>query len=72
MKHHLKNRLHNNLFELKPEVMDRPAEIEAYTDSLIVSNQGVGAVKIEGRAMNYQRNNDGIGSIDDKKLKIGM
>lgn len=32
LKHHLKNRLHNNLFELKPEVMDRPAEIEAYTD----------------------------------------
>ena len=32
LKHHLKNSLHNNLFELKPEVMERPAEIEAYTD----------------------------------------
>ena len=32
LKHHLKNSLHNNQFELKPEVMDRPAEIDAYTD----------------------------------------
>ena len=32
LKNHLKNSLHNNQFELKPEVMDRPAEIEAYTD----------------------------------------
>ena len=32
LKHHLKQSLHNNQFQLKPEVMDRPAEIEAYTD----------------------------------------
>ena len=32
LKHHLKNSLHNNQFELKPELMERPAEIEAYTD----------------------------------------
>lgn len=32
LKHHLKNRLHNNQFELKPEVLDRPTEVEAYTD----------------------------------------
>ncbi|MBQ8957255.1 MAG: DNA polymerase III subunit gamma/tau [Bacteroidales bacterium] len=32
LKHHLKNALHNNQFELKPELMERPAEIEAYTD----------------------------------------
>ncbi len=32
LKHHLKNSLHNNQFQLKPEVMERPAEIEAYTD----------------------------------------
>ena len=32
LKHHLKINLHNNQFQLKPEVMDRPAEIEAYTD----------------------------------------
>jgi len=32
LKHHLKNSLKNNQFELKPEVMERPAEIEAYTD----------------------------------------
>lgn len=32
LKHHLKGSLHNNQFELKPEVMERPAEIEAYTD----------------------------------------
>ena len=32
LKHHLKQSLHNNQFVLKPEVMERPAEIEAYTD----------------------------------------
>ncbi len=32
LKHHLKNSLHNNQFKLMPEVMERPAEIEAYTD----------------------------------------
>ena len=32
LKHHLKQSLHNNQFALKPEVMERPAEIEAYTD----------------------------------------
>ncbi len=32
LKHHLKNSLHNNQYQLKPEVMERPAEIEAYTD----------------------------------------
>ena len=32
LKHHLKGSLHNNQFELKPELMERPAEIEAYTD----------------------------------------
>ena len=32
LKHHLKGSLHNNQFELKPQVMERPAEIEAYTD----------------------------------------
>ncbi len=32
LKHHLKQSLHNNQFQLKPEVMERPAEIEAYTD----------------------------------------
>ena len=32
LKHHLRQSLHNNQFVLKPEVMDRPAEIEAYTD----------------------------------------
>ena len=32
LKHHLKNSLHNNQFKLVPEVMERPAEIEAYTD----------------------------------------
>ena len=32
LKHHLKNTLHNNQYQLKPEVMDRPGEIEAYTD----------------------------------------
>ena len=29
---HLKNTLHNNQFKLIPKVMERPAEIEAYTD----------------------------------------
>ena len=29
---HLKNTLHNNQFRLVPEVMEHPAEIEAYTD----------------------------------------
>ena len=32
LKHHLKNSLHNNQFKLIAEVMERPAEIEAYTD----------------------------------------
>ena len=32
LKHHLKQSLHNNQFALKPEVMEHPAEIEAYTD----------------------------------------
>ena len=32
LKHHLKQSLHHNQFALKPEVMERPAEIEAYTD----------------------------------------
>jgi DNA polymerase-3 subunit gamma/tau len=32
LKHHLKQSLHNNQYQLKPEVMERPAEIEAYTD----------------------------------------
>ena len=32
LKHHLKQALHNNQFQLKPEVVERPAEIEAYTD----------------------------------------
>ncbi|MBR0176584.1 MAG: DNA polymerase III subunit gamma/tau [Bacteroidales bacterium] len=32
LKNHLKNTLHNNQFKLVPEVMERPAEIEAYTD----------------------------------------
>ncbi|MBR5081472.1 MAG: DNA polymerase III subunit gamma/tau [Bacteroidales bacterium] len=32
LKHHLKQSLHNNQFQLKPEVMERPAEIDAYTD----------------------------------------
>ena len=47
-------------------------DIEAYVDSLIVSNKGIGKVDIEGRAYNYQRNNEGIGAIDDNELKIGM
>jgi len=32
LKHHLKQSLHNNQYHLKPEVVERPAEIEAYTD----------------------------------------
>ena len=32
LKHHLKNSLHNNQYQLKPKVMERPAEIDAYTD----------------------------------------
>ena len=32
LKHHLKNSLHNNQYQLTPEVVERPAEIEAYTD----------------------------------------
>ena len=32
LKSHLRNTLHNNQFKLVPEVMERPAEIEAYTD----------------------------------------
>ena len=32
LRHHLKQSLHNNQYQLKPEVMERPAEIEAYTD----------------------------------------
>lgn len=32
LKTHLKNTLHNNQFQLIAEVMERPAEIEAYTD----------------------------------------
>ncbi len=32
LKHHLKQSLHNNQYQLKPELMERPAEIEAYTD----------------------------------------
>ncbi len=32
LKHHLKQSLHNNQFALKPEVMEHPAEIDAYTD----------------------------------------
>ena len=32
LRHHLKQTLHNNQFQLKPEVMERPAEIDAYTD----------------------------------------
>ena len=32
LRSHLKNTLHNNQYELIPEVMDKPAAIEAYTD----------------------------------------
>jgi len=32
LRKHLKNSLHNNQYKLVPELMERPAEIEAYTD----------------------------------------
>jgi len=32
LRNHLKNSLHNNQYKLVPELMERPAEIEAYTD----------------------------------------
>ena len=32
LRSHLKNTLHNNQYSLIPEVMDKPAAIEAYTD----------------------------------------
>ena len=32
LKHHLKQSLHNNQYQLKPQLMERPAEIDAYTD----------------------------------------
>ena len=32
LKHHLKQSLHNNQYQLKPELMERPGEIDAYTD----------------------------------------
>ncbi len=32
LKNHLRQSLHNNQFSLNPEVVERPAEIEAYTD----------------------------------------
>ena len=32
LRSHLKNTLHNNLYKLEPQVMEKPAEIEAYTD----------------------------------------
>ena len=32
LRSHLKNTLHNNQYKLCPELMERPAEIEAYTD----------------------------------------
>lgn len=32
LRNHLKNNLHNNQFTLVSELMERPAEIEAYTD----------------------------------------
>ncbi len=32
LRSHLKNTLHNNQYHLFPELMDKPAEIEAYTD----------------------------------------
>ena len=32
LRSHLKNTLHNNQYDLIPEVMDKPATIEAYTD----------------------------------------
>ena len=32
LRNHLKNTLHNNVYDLIPEVAEKPAEIEAYTD----------------------------------------
>ena len=32
LKSHLKNTLHNNIYQLVPEIAEKPAEIEAYTD----------------------------------------
>ena len=32
LKSHLKNTLHNNIYQLIPEIAEKPAEIEAYTD----------------------------------------
>ena len=32
LKHHLKQSLHNNQYQLKPDLMEHPAEIDAYTD----------------------------------------
>ena len=32
LRSHLRNTLHNNQYKLCPELMERPAEIEAYTD----------------------------------------
>ena len=32
LRNHLKNSLHNNQYKLVPKLMERPAEIEAYTD----------------------------------------
>ena len=32
LKSHLKNTLHNNIYTLIPEIVEKPAEIEAYTD----------------------------------------
>ena len=32
LKSHLKNTLHNNLFQLVPEVMEKPVEVDIYTD----------------------------------------
>ena len=32
LKTHLKNTLHNNIYQLVPEIAEKPAEIEAYTD----------------------------------------
>ena len=32
LRNHLKNTLHNNQYKLCPELMEKPAEIEAYTD----------------------------------------
>ena len=32
LKTHLKNTLHNNQYKLIPEVQEKPAEIDAYTD----------------------------------------